>query len=545
MSTKGLKIVLPSAVTDATGLRKLEHYYGIEFTRGASNGGGANGYHKMIGDESLLQEMRFHNQMQIVAVKNAEVVAILNQTNWRQMQEGGASVLDGSDGSDIMQVHTQGVYAIIGGSNPTYERFIVSDQPFSYDGDEAKYYPPYGETPDYETVMNGVARSIRNDNVAGTHGIGSISGSTDACFGTADAGGFPRTALSRYSFEQSARAKNPDSGANLPYMNVCHQDLELTQAFMFIEFRTKQLNALLGHGITANVTPTAETWGQVTGLRITDDNGLTYRYISLAAKMHTENAPAGATMWTILNGSSALLKMFEAQLAVSAGAPLEDVCNSDGLPVAGKAQGVMTGIFTKTFSFNFRAALTEGGEMKDWKADCVLRVPVWRGRTRLWGNIAQWYSGYECVKYIGYEGETRHRLYRAPSVEAIISDNDDVSKTALGQFAFEKAYEDCGELVPNTDSTVTAWGTAMAKNPAGDISTCVANSTVEGASKFNYESAAFYRSLGLEGAYVRRGLRFGDGANSGNAVLRLANATSSILEATGYLGAGFRVTLND
>lgn len=67
MSTKGLKVVLPSAVTDAAGLRKLEHYYGIEFTRGASNQGGDNGYHKMIGDASLLKEMRFHNQMKIAS----------------------------------------------------------------------------------------------------------------------------------------------------------------------------------------------------------------------------------------------------------------------------------------------------------------------------------------------------------------------------------------------------------------------------------------------------------------------------------------------
>ncbi len=139
MSTKGLKVVLPSAVSDASGLRKLEHYYGIEFTRGASNNGGTNGYHKMIGDASLLQEMRFHNQMKIGAVKSAELGDILNQINWRQNAAGGASILNGSDGSDILQVHTQGVYAIIGGSNPTYERFIVPDQPFPFDGDEAKY----------------------------------------------------------------------------------------------------------------------------------------------------------------------------------------------------------------------------------------------------------------------------------------------------------------------------------------------------------------------------------------------------------------------
>ena len=544
MSTKGLKVVLPSAVTDPTGLRKLEHYYGIEFTRGASNGGGANGYHRMIGDASLLKEMRFHNQMKIAAVKDAEVKSILKQTNWRQDEAGGASILNGSDGSDIMQVHTQGVYAILGGSHPTYERFIVSDQPFSYDGDEAKYYPAYGETPDYETMLNGVARSIRNDTVLGSHAAGSITGCTDQNFGQADAGGFPKTYVSRYTFEQYARAKNPDSNANLPYMNICNQDLELTAAFMFIEFRTKQLNNILGHGISSNVTPTAQTWGQVTGLRLTDDNGQTYRYHSFATQMFLNDATVGTTMWGILNGSYPLLKMFEAQLAVSDGASLESVNDADGNPVAGKAQGVMTGIWTKTFSFTIQnAALTAGGEKKTWKVDCVLRVPMWRGRTRLWGQLTQWYSGYECVCYVAADGQTHHRLYRSPSVESLVSDSDEVAKTALGQFAFEKVYEDCGEMVPNTAAWVTSWGNDMAKNPAGDISTCVANSTIAGASMFNYESAGFYRALGVAGQYLRRGVRFGVTASSGYAVLRLSGANSAPSYAYSVIGSGFRVEL--
>ena len=546
MSTKGLKVVLPSAVTDPTGLRKLEHYYGIEFTRGASNGGGANGYHRMIGDASLLKEMRFHNQMKIAAVKDAEVKSILKQTNWRQDEAGGASILNGSDGSDIMQVHTQGVYAILGGSHPTYERFIVSDQPFSYDGDEAKYYPAYGETPDYETVLNGVARSIRNDTVLGTHGAGVITGCTDPCFGQADAGGFPRTSTSRYGFEQYARAKNPDTNANLPYMNICNQDLELTAAFMMIEFRTKLLNTIFGHAISSNVGPTAQTWGQVSGFRLTDDNGQTYRYHTFGTSMFLNDATVGTNMWNILNGSCPVMKMFEAQLAVSDGATLEAVTDADGNAVQGMAQGIMTGIYTKTFSFTLQnAAVVAGGEKKTWKVDCVIRVPVWRGRTRLWGNLIQWYSGYECVKYLGADGQTHHRLYRSPSIEALVSDSDEVPKTALGQFGFEKAYEDCGELPLITTGYGGAYGDSMAKNPAGDISTCVMNHQVAGASLYNYEGCAFYRyGDALAGKFERRGVRFGDYASSSSAALRYASAYPAPSNAISNIGSGFRVTLN-
>ena len=94
---KSLNIKLPSAVSDPTGLRKLEHYYGIEFTRGASNGGGNNGYHKMIGDESLLREMRFHNQMKVAAIRNAMTSSVLNQTIWNKTDKNEASILNGSD----------------------------------------------------------------------------------------------------------------------------------------------------------------------------------------------------------------------------------------------------------------------------------------------------------------------------------------------------------------------------------------------------------------------------------------------------------------
>lgn len=547
MGKKGIKITCPSAVDNAEGLRKLEHYYGIEFIRGASNGGGDNGYHKMIGDPSLLREMRFHNQMKIAAIKDAELVSVLNQTNWRQLENGGASVLDGTDGCDIMQVHTKDVYAILGGSNPTYERFIVSDEPFVYDGDEAVYYPAYGETPDYETVLNNVARSIRNDSVAGTHEAGIITGCTDQNFGQADAGGFPRTSTSRYLYEQYARGKNPESDSNLPYMNICNQDLELTTAFMFIEFKTKQLNNLLGHGISANVAPTEATWGKVSGFKLTADGEAT-RYHTFGTTMWVgDGATTSNNMWTILNGSCPVLKIFEAQLTASDGATLEALNDADGNPVQGKADGVMTGIWTKSFSFNVEAALTQGGEKKNWKVECVVRVPVWRGRTRLWGHLNQWYSGYECVRYRGSDEMIHHVLYRSPSVEALVADNDEAVKSGLGQFALEKVYENLGEDIPTNVAWSGFWGKSMAKAKNGSISTCEANETIAGASMYNYESAMFYRdgtASTPEGQYIRRGVLVGDFANGGFAVLRIAAAAYAPSFATPNLGSGFRVTLN-
>lgn len=537
---KGLKVVLPSAVADPTGLRKLEHYYGIEFTRGASNQGGDNGYHKMIGDESLLKEMRFHNQIKIANVKNAETKAYINQVNWNKNEDGSNAIVDGTDGSDIMQVHTKGVYAICGGTNAVYERYIVSDQPFSYDGDEAKYYPAYGETPDYATVLDGVLRSIRNDNVPGTASAGSGTEHTNTNFGTTNAGGFPKTQLSRVRFEQYARAKNPDKASNLPYMHLTHQEIDLTAAFMYIEFRTKNLNSLLGHGISSNAAPTAATWGKVSGFRMTADNGASYVYKHFDGDFYLNGGTTRTNLWTVLNNYCPLLKIFEAQLAVSNGGTLESVNDADGTPVQGLSKGVMTGIWTKTFSFKVNGSLTSGGESKSYKVDVVFRVPVWRGRTRLWGNIWQCVSGYEVVRHMDEDGKTHNLLYRAPSIEAITSDSDEAQKTSAGQYAIERDYELVGEA-PLVTTSAAVWGKSMVSHDGITTPLIAAG----GGSISTFESAVSYLGVAPEGKYERRAVFLGGGANHSYCVLRCANCLYAPSNSGASIGSGFRVELND
>ena len=539
MSNKGVKIILPSAVTD-TNMRKLEHYYGIEFTRGASNGGGDNGYHAMIGDATLLKEMRFHNQMKIVNVQNASIAATLNQTNWNKNDDGSVSTLDGSDNGDIMQVHTHTVYAILGGTNPTYERFIISDQPFSYDGDQAKAYDAYGECPDYATMLNSALRSIRNEGVNGSQAAGICTNHSDSQYGAANGAGYPRTSLSRFAFEQYSRAKNEEVNSNLPYTIICNQDIELTQAFMFIEFRTKQLNSILGHGISAVAVPTEQTWGKVTGIRMTSDGGATYTYGGFNKALFINGATTSQNMWTAFNGSCPLLKMFEAQLAISNGDTLEALNDADGNPVQTLADGVMTGIWTKRFSFQVTAALTAGGEQKVWTVEAVLRVPVWRGRTRLWGHLSQCYAGYELLNF--YDGtNTIHKVFRAPSVEALISDTDVATKTEEGMFLFEQKYEYIGDLAKIGTVDSGAWGTDVLD--VDGVATPLVSAG--GGSLVTHESAYFYaRAQTQVGVYSRRGPHFGGYSNGGLAALRFAFVNVEPSSASTGIGSGFRVQLN-
>lgn len=537
MAKKGLRITLPSAVDNAEGLRKLEHYYGIEFTRGASNGGGENGYHQMIGDETLLAEMRFHNQIKIASVKDAAIQTVLNQSNWRQLEDGTtASVLDGSDGADIMQVHTKTVYAILGGSNPTYERYIVSDQPFSYDGDDAVAYDAFGVCPDYATMVGSVLRSICGTSAAGSQGAGLGSNYSDTAFGVTNGAGRPRTFLSRFAFETGARGKNADATKNLPYTIICNQDIELAFAFMAIEFRTKVFNTLLGHGISSNAAPSAATWGKVSGYRMTSDGGATYVYGTLGGQLYVNGSTTASTMWSIINGSYPLLKMFEAQLAVSDGATLEPVNDSDGNVITAP----MTGIWTKTFTFQVTAATTSGGEAKLYTVEVCLRVPMWRGRNRLWGHLSQWTGGYELVRYLDSEGNTHHKVYRAPSVEALTTDSDTALKTAEGGFGFESTYDYLGEMPTNTvDSGY--WATDMFKKDA--ITAAIAS--LGSGSMLNYESAFVWRAKEtVANSYRRMGALFGGYAFESNDVLRYSRVNNGPSDAYTIVGSCFRVKLS-
>ena len=546
MTKKAVKLQLLDTVDDPSGLRKIKHYTGIEFVRGASNGGGDNDYHQLIGDPELLSELRFHNLLQIASVKNGATKVLLNPLNWRQDVNGMASVIDGSDGADILQVTHDGekpvgLYAICGGTNATYERYIVSDEYFEYDGDKAQYYPAFGECPDYATILSNQLRSIRNESVIGSHAAGLGTDYNDPDYGAGDGGGFPKTQLSRYQFEAAARAKNANGQSNLPHTIINEIDGELVFALMAIEFRTKLFNKYLGHGISSNAAPTAATWGKCSGVRFTADGGETYTYQAINGSIFVNGATTASNWWTIINGYFPLLKMFEAQLAVSDGATLETVKNADGENVQGMAEGVMTGIWTKTFSFKVSGSTVSGGTPQEFTVDVCLRVPVWRGRNRLWGNLTQWKGGIEAIRYRDGEGVTHHRIYRAPSIEAMAVDSDDAVKTELGQFAFESTYDYIGDTPTNTQNGIVIWAQRMLTKDA--ITTAI--TALGGGSMLNYEGAAVYLGAeAVDNTYRRVGAHFGGFAASTGAVLRFANLGDAPSSSAAYLGSGFRVKLS-
>lgn len=158
-----LVLQTPGVMVGGTG-KKLNNFVGIEFTRGASDNGGVNGYHKMLGDEELISSLDlFNKSIKLALINNAETKAILNQLNINKTDEGADVDLACPDGSDIMQ-RVDGMWAILGGTDPTYERFIYSDTYFEYGNDKAIYYEVHAEAPDKLVVVDGKSRSIFSNN---------------------------------------------------------------------------------------------------------------------------------------------------------------------------------------------------------------------------------------------------------------------------------------------------------------------------------------------------------------------------------------------
>ncbi|MGV8136493.1 MAG: hypothetical protein AB2L20_14890 [Mangrovibacterium sp.] len=206
-------------------------FYGVERTRGA-----ADPAFTAIGNTDQHVSLPLHRMIRACkAGEDRKIRNYLNQTNWNYNADGTASVLDGSDGLDVM-LHYPHVWAVLdgGGSDGTKERWIISDGPFTYDGDVAIEIKSYLDSPDFCTLQSGVnkLRSVRNE-TASFAGSGSLA--------TAGGLGYPRTVISRYNNEIYAGNKGAEWKA------WYYRDHLVLAAFMYIEYKTKNLKSVFGN----------------------------------------------------------------------------------------------------------------------------------------------------------------------------------------------------------------------------------------------------------------------------------------------------------
>ena len=524
--SKALIIQTPGAMTGSGG-KKLENYVGIEFTRGASDGGGTNGYHKMIGDEELLSTLPLFNQIKLAMVKDASITTYLNQTNINKSASGTAVDLSGADGSDVMQCYPD-MYCILGGTDATYERFIFSDSYFEYGDDKAFKWNAFAQAPDREVVVSGKSRSIYSSN-PGSMGTTSATSISDGSY--ANANGYPTANYGRQQFEAAAKAKNTDTSSNKPYMNGTTLDLEVIMGIMFVEMRTKNFTQVFGHGISNNVMPSAANWDTTSGFR-TSIGGV-YTYLNFGTAVYVNGS--SMSIWQALNGQYSLYKILEPQKLVSDGATLTTVYNSDGEALQGKANGVMTGILKKTITFKLTCGMSQSDTAAEHTFEMNLMIPIWRGATWMQGNVWSHLSGYEVANYRESGDTADHNLlYRAKDIASIVTDTDFSDKD--GKFDFESIYEQVCDL-----GSVGGW----TKNEISKNGISLAVTKDSGAAINNYQSAYVWLSNDNTTGKRRRKTAgfFGGTAFYGSCVPRYCAACRDPSSAAAFLASRFRCEL--
>lgn len=536
-----LIIKCKEAVSDPSNLSKMENFIGIEFIRGAADGGSTKGYHQLIGDAGLMESMALFNKMQTISAKDGKVVKQINNVNWFQNLDGTEQTLMGEDGEDIL-VQFPEMYAILGGSDPVYERWIFSDKPFYYGEDEAELIESFALCPDNEVIYEGVARCIYGCS-AGSMGTTKATNISDGSF--ASGAGYPSVWLSRYAYENYAVLKNTNSGTNFPCCNENAIDWRVIQGMLYVECRTKNINSVLGHGVSANIFPTEANWGTVTGIRTQLSDG-TYKYLSFETQVRT-GATSSSSIWNILNGEYTLLKVMEAQTAVSNGATLESVSNVD-VDLFGKNDGVMTGIYTKTFTFKANVGFTST-EIQEYTFECVVKVPIWRGICNLWGNIYETLSGIDIIRYWADDEKTSqvNELYVAKTIADIESNNNvGENLTDKSGYTFTATYEYLGDL----GSKVSTWCTdSWYTNGKNCIIGYKSNDATSTPNINNYESAYTFLVDSqsddefVTGEFQCNAPRFGGVALSTRAVLRYARAFRPASYASPHFGSRFRMKI--
>lgn len=197
-------------------------FYGVERTRNVADPSFAK-----IGNLLMHESLPIHNLIRgCKAGKDRKVVNFLHKDTWLLNEDGTPSVLDGTDGLDVLNRYPD-MYAILDGGTDT-EIWAISTIPFSYKGIEAIKINSFLAAPDYITVdrTTNESRCIASDdpNFAGS-GSGATAGGI----------GYPRTSVSRYNYEVYAENKGEK------WNNWIYRDYLVLQAFMYIEYKTRNL----------------------------------------------------------------------------------------------------------------------------------------------------------------------------------------------------------------------------------------------------------------------------------------------------------------
>lgn len=246
----------------------------------------------------------------LYVLKKFGAVTIDDTPMWEDL-DGNHHAIDGSEG-DLLICNIEPYYQIFGQhviQGTTYDVFLMSRTPFTWQGIDAEPVAKFGTSPDYcvshqdtdgVTRMHSVYNPAWNGSYSAPVGVtGKYIYTTDPDTGdiveTYDenetllggAGGLHTTDLDLTTGEQRAMNLNPDTTKTVPWMNQTAHVCELMQCLLLAEGGTFDAHkaSLMGSGFSSNDGATAAAdWeaagsGAKNGLRVYDKNQ--------AAKMYT------------------------------------------------------------------------------------------------------------------------------------------------------------------------------------------------------------------------------------------------------------------
>lgn len=482
----------------------------------------------------------------LVQKGTGRLLHILQNLNFEKDIDGNPRKIDGSEG-EVYITNTEPIYHITGHvyvNGVSYDVFLRSLYPFTWQGKEAEVIEPFGLSPDNCVAHrddDGVTRmhSVYNPEWAGSYyamngfvgkyvyeGIGnSMTDTYDASGALFDgAGGLASVFISLTNGEQYAMNMNEDTTKTVPFFNEHAYALELFIGHMYAEGGTYDAHnaALMGSGFTTNDNVTnaahfnADNEPAVNGARYLGGDDKTTRYVGNASYGQWYANGTKNYLHAMLTSWTSPWKIMERQrvmaYAMENNIPELTWFAFEGNKYkwrsvsgfAGPNDGVMTCVVFKIFSTKFAADMvdtTGGASLEGHRIDFMITGAMYRG----WStdvSPSRWDSG--LIFTTDNTGLYKAYIQRDQS-KMIKSVNADAGADTVLQF--EKIYEYIGsvQLVNgyrrdfSDGSIFHAKSTVLAKNAALH--------TYIGA--FNWydskSSAAGLRSV--------RGFRRGGGAN--------------------------------
>lgn len=420
----------------------------------------------------------------LVEKGTGKLLHVLQNLNFEKDINGAPRKIDGSEG-EVYITNTGPIYHITGHvyvNGVSYDVFLRSLYPFTWQGKEAEVIEPFGLSPDNCVAHkddDGVTRmhSVYNPEWAGSYyamngfvgkyvyeGIGNAMTDTydasGALFG--GAGGLASVAISLTNGEQYAMNMNEDTTKTVPFFNEHAYALELFIGHMYAEGGTYDAHnaALMGSGFTANDNVTtaahfnADNEPAVNGARYLGGDGNTTRYVSNVSYGQYANGTKNYLPSMLTNWSSPW-KIMERQrvmaYAIENNIPELTWFAFEGNKYkwrsvsgfAGPNDGVMTCVVFKVFSTQFAADMvdpTGGASLEGHRIDFMITGAIYRG----WStdvSPSRWDSGLifttdNTALYKAYIQRDQSKMVKSVNADA---DADTV-------LPFEESYEYIGSV---------------------------------------------------------------------------------------------------